>query len=70
MILGHWGEVVLFYLDRIAVLDGVMYASDYPFNVERDGSVRRFLDTAPITNAERECIAFRNWEKLVADIRR
>jgi uncharacterized protein len=110
VILGHWGEVVLFYLDRIAVLDGVthlqrpvaeyfrsnvfitpggisshkylrwsvetvgiervMYASDYPFNQERDGSVPRFLDTAPISNGERECIAFRNWEKLVTEIRR
>ena len=110
VILGHWGEVVLFYLDRIAVLDRVsnlqrpvaeyfrsnifitpggisshkylrwsietagperiMYASDYPFNRERDGSVPRFLDTAPISDADRESIAFRNWEKLVAGIRR
>jgi uncharacterized protein len=110
VIIGHWGEVVLFYLDRIAVLDGVtqlqrpipeyfssnvfitpggisshkclrwtvetvgiervMYASDYPFNQEHDQSVRRFLGTAPVSDAEREHIAFRNWEKLVADIRR
>ncbi|MDI5962137.1 amidohydrolase family protein [Streptantibioticus silvisoli] len=110
VILGHWGEVVLFYLDRIAALDRVtrlqrpvaeyfrsnifitpggisshkylrwsletvgaerlMYASDYPFNRERDGSARRFLDTAPLSDAEREGIAFRTWEKLVAGIRR
>ncbi|HEX6526307.1 MAG TPA: amidohydrolase family protein [Streptosporangiaceae bacterium] len=110
VILGHWVEVVLFYLDRIADLDRVtslqrpvaeyfrsnifitpggisshkylrwsleivgterlMYASDYPFNRERGGSVPRFLDTAPISDAERETIAFRNWESLVAGIRR
>jgi predicted TIM-barrel fold metal-dependent hydrolase len=110
VILGHWGEVVLFYLDRIAVLDRVahlqrpvaeyfrtnvfitpggisshrylrwsletvgaeriMYATDYPFNRERDGSARRFLDTAPVSAADRERIAFRNWEELVAGIRR
>jgi predicted TIM-barrel fold metal-dependent hydrolase len=110
IILGHWGEVVLFYLDRIAVLDRVtrlqrpvteyfrtnvfitpggisshrylrwsletvgadriMYATDYPFNRERDGSARRFLDTAPVSDADRERIAFRNWEDLVAGIRR
>jgi uncharacterized protein len=110
VILGHWGEVVLFYLDRVAVLDGLthlqrpfeeyfgsnvfitpggisshkylrwsletvgserlMYASDYPFNREHDGSVPRFLDTAPINDADRESIAFGNWEKLVAGIRR
>ncbi|MTD53038.1 amidohydrolase family protein [Amycolatopsis pithecellobii] len=110
VILGHWGEVVLFYLDRIAVLDNVaglqrpvaeyfrsnifitpggisshrylrwsvetvgiehvMYATDYPFNRERAGSVRQFIDTAPIGETERESFAFGNWEKLVADIRR
>jgi uncharacterized protein len=110
LVLGHWGEVVLFYLDRIAAMDGltrlrrpiaeyfrsnilitpggisshrylrwsletvgaerIMYASDYPFNRERAGSARRFLDTAPISAADRERIAFRNWEELVAGIRR
>ncbi|HEX6343789.1 amidohydrolase family protein [Umezawaea sp.] len=110
VILGHWGEVVLFYLDRVAVLDGlaglrrpiaeyfrsnvlitpggisshrylrwtletvgverVVYASDYPFNRERGGSARRFLDTAPISDDDRERIASRNWEALVAGIRR
>ncbi|MFF4489970.1 amidohydrolase family protein [Streptomyces sp. NPDC001544] len=110
VILGHWGEVVLFYLDRIAALDKltalrrpiaeyfrsnifitpggisshkylrwsletvgverIMYASDYPFNRERAGSARRFLDTAPVDEADRERIAHRNWEELVARIRR
>ncbi|MEU9244952.1 amidohydrolase family protein [Streptomyces sp. NPDC048385] len=110
VILGHWGEVVLFYLDRIAAMDKlldlqrpiaeyfrsnifvtpggvsshtylrwtletvgaerIMYASDYPFNQERAGSARRFLDDAPIDRATRERIAFRNWEELVAGIRR
>ncbi|HYQ63666.1 amidohydrolase family protein [Actinophytocola sp.] len=109
LVLGHWGEVVLFYLDRIAAMDGltrlrrpiadyfrsnihitpsgisshkylrwsletvgverIMYASDYPFNRERAGSARQFLDTAPIGDADRERIAFRNWEELVAGIR-
>jgi uncharacterized protein len=32
--------------------------------------VPRFLDTAPISDTERETIAFRNWERLIADIRR
>ena len=110
VILGHWGEVVLFYLDRIAAIDKltalrrpiaeyfrsnifitpggisshkylrwsletvgaerIMYASDYPFNTERAGSARRFLDTAPVDEADRERIAHRNWEELVAGIRR
>ncbi len=110
VILGHWGEVVLFYLDRIAVLDRVaklqrpvaeyfgsnvfvtpggiasqkyfrwavetvgvervMYASDYPFNRERDGSVPAFLAESGLSVSERELVAHGNWEKLVAGIRR
>ncbi|MFF3984523.1 amidohydrolase family protein [Streptomyces sp. NPDC001601] len=110
VILGHWGEVVLFYLDRVAAMDGlttlrrpiaeyfrsnvfitpggisshkylrwtletvgaerIMYASDYPFNQERAGSARRFLDDAPADGATRERIAFRNWQELTAGIRR
>ncbi|WP_309235689.1 amidohydrolase family protein [Amycolatopsis sp. SID8362] len=110
LILGHWGEVVLFYLDRVAAMDSlvtlrrpiadyfrtnifitpggiashkylrwsretvgaerIMYASDYPFNRERAGSARAFLDTATSNTAERELVAYRNWEKLVAGIRR
>jgi uncharacterized protein len=102
--------VVLFYLDRISVLDQmaglqrpvadyfrsnvfitpggiasqrylkwslevvgadrVMYASDYPFNRERDGSVVRFLVDAPITDTDRTKIASQNWESLIAGIRR
>ncbi|WP_290060231.1 amidohydrolase family protein [Amycolatopsis solani] len=110
VILGHWGEVVLFYLDRVAAMDDlaglrcpiaeyfrtnvfvtpggisshkylrwsletvgaerIMYASDHPFNRERAGSARAFVDSAPVGDAERELIAYRNWEKLVAGIRR
>ncbi|MFC9426618.1 hypothetical protein [Streptomyces sp. NPDC056987] len=47
-----------------------MYASDHPFNTERAGSARRFLDTAPISATDRERIVFRNWEELVAGILR
>ena len=51
-------------------VERIMYASDYPFNRERAGSARRFLDTAPISDTARERIAFRNWEELVAGTRR
>lgn len=110
VILGHWGEVVPFYLDRIGVLDGVtrlqqpvadyfrsnihltpggisshrylrwatevvgadrvMYASDFPFNRERGGSARAFLETAPLSEPDREQIASGNWARIVAGIRR
>jgi uncharacterized protein len=110
LIIGHWGEMILFYLDRIDDLRGpaklarrpseyfstnimitpsgvlsdrylrwaaevigidrIMFATDYPFvSEERDG-VRRFLETADLTDAEREAVAFRNWEAMCAGIRR
>lgn len=110
LILGHWGEVVVFYLDRVAAMDRltelrrpiaeyfranifitpggisshkylrwsletvgaerIMYASDHPFTRERAGSARHFLEEAPVSEADRERIAYRNWEELVAGIRR
>jgi len=47
-----------------------MYASDYPFNRERDGSVPAFLAESGLSVSERELVAHGNWEKLVAGIRR
>jgi len=55
---------------EVAGADRVMYASDYPFNRERNGSVPRFLTDAPITDTDRTKIASGNWEALIAAIRR
>ena len=111
LITGHWGEVVLFYLDRadqmgemkdgpkrpisdywrsnihvtpsgmfsahyldwaIKVLgvDRIMWSTDYPYRVGGEGEARRFLETAPIDVADREAIGCRNWDRLIARIRR
>ncbi|WP_158798800.1 amidohydrolase family protein [Pedobacter sp. L105] len=111
IILGHWGEVVLFYLDRIDAVsanlklprpisdyfrtnisitpggifsqrylkwtidvlggvDRILFASDHPFNLSKHGSARRFLDEADLSIADKEKIAFGNWEKMWANIRR
>ncbi len=110
LILGHWGEVVLFYLDRIDLLssalklpralsdyfktnifvtpggiythrylrwaievmgaDRILFATDYPFNLSENCSARRFLETADLSNTDKEKIAFGNWERLCASIQR
>ena len=110
LIIGHWGEMILFYLDRIDDLrvpaklarrpseyfrtnimvtpsgvlsdrylrwaaevigiDRIMFATDYPFVSEQRGGAQRFLERADLTDAEREAVAFRNWEAMCAGIRR
>jgi predicted TIM-barrel fold metal-dependent hydrolase len=110
LILGHWGEVVLFYLDRIDMvsaparlprkvseyfatnvsvtpsgifsqrylrwaietlgIDRVLLATDYPFVLFNDGAARRFLQNADLSDIDRDKIAFGNWARLCADIRR
>jgi uncharacterized protein len=111
ILLGHWGEVVLFYLDRadgLAIaaklprpfseyvrrntyitpggvysqrylrwaaemvgVERIRFASDYPYRpASPDGGVEHFLQTAGLNRADQERIAGRNWEGLVAQIRR
>lgn len=111
LITGHWGEVVLFYLDRVDQLgetgdgpkrpvshywrsnihvtpsgifspryldwaigvlgaDRIMFSTDYPYRIGGDGEARRFLETAAIGEEAREAIGGRNWDRLVAGIRR
>jgi uncharacterized protein len=107
IILGHWGEVVLFYLERIDLLskaaqhlerpltdyfrqnvyvspsgifshrylswaidvlgiDRILFSTDYPYQVVPEGGARRFLEAAGLSQADKEKIAHRNWERLVA----
>lgn len=110
VIVGHWGEMVLFYLERIDLIaqfanlprppseylrshvyvtpsgmlshrylrwarevlgvDRILFSTDYPFEpASRDGA-RRFLEDVEVADSEKEAIAFKNWERLCADIRR
>jgi predicted TIM-barrel fold metal-dependent hydrolase len=110
LITGHWGEVVLFYLDRIDHMAGpaklkrpisdyfrehlfitpagmwserylrwslevlgaerILFSSDYPYRFTPGGGARRFLETADLSDEDREAIAHGNWERLVAGMRR
>jgi uncharacterized protein len=110
IILGHWGEVIPFYLDRIDNLarvaqlrqplseyvrqnayltpggvfssrylrwaqevvgtERLMFAADYPYVPAGGGAARSFLDDADLSDTDRDAIAFGNWERLRANIRR
>lgn len=110
IIIGHWGEVVLFYLEDVEALgkaaklkrplidyvrsnvfvtpsgsfqprylrwtieligvDRILFSTDYPFLVGRQGSGRAFLEEADLEDADRAMIASGNWERLCAAIRR
>jgi len=106
IILGHWGESVLFYLNRVDAMskvakklehrvadyfrqnlyvtpsgiftqeylrrsvdilgiDRILFSTDYPFLVEPDGGARAFLDKAALSEADRQKIAYGNWERLI-----
>ncbi len=105
IILGHWGEVVLFYLDRIDEvskfakhlrkpvssymrdnfyisgsgilsqrylqasidimgIDRILYSTDYPYMFAPKGGARSFLVDAPISQEDKNKIAYGNWERL------
>lgn len=107
IISGHWGEVVLFYLERIDLLskaashldlpvaeyfrrnvhvtpsgifshrylswavdvlgaDRVLFSTDYPYQFAGNRGARRFLDEAPLSEADKVKIAYGNWERLCA----
>ena len=110
VVTGHWGEVVLFYLDRIDGLgrfaklqrpvsdyfrtnisitpsgvwsqrylrwakevvgvERILFSTDYPYRFDANGTARRFLEEAELTEGERAAIAHGNWERMVAAIRR
>jgi predicted TIM-barrel fold metal-dependent hydrolase len=113
LILGHWGEVVLFYLDRVDAASGslnlklprpisdyfktnisitpggifsqrylrwsidvlggvdrILFATDHPINLSEHGGARRFLDEADLSSTDKNKIAFSNWERMCANIRR
>jgi hypothetical protein len=110
LITGHWGEVVLFYLDRIDNLAGpaklkqpvsayfrqhlfvtpagmwserylrwtlevlgaerILFSSDYPYRFTPGGGARRFLESADLSDSDRNAIAHGNWEALSSAIRR
>lgn len=110
IIVGHWGEAVLFYLERIDHLatiaklarpisdyvrsnvfitpsgifsqrylrwaigvvgiDRILFSTDYPFVLFPQSGSRRFLEAADLNDVDRGKIAFGNWERLCADIRR
>lgn len=110
VILGHWGEMMLFFLDRIQLLTGaaklqrpllenfqnnvhitpggidshrylawaievigadrIMHTTDYPFNGPTDFAAREVLDTANISDTDRQKIASGNRDRLARRIRR
>ena len=106
IILGHWGEVVLFYLERTSAVldralnldrslsdyarrnlyvtgsgmwsdtyllrckeivgsDRLLFSTDYPYQYRPGGTPRKFLEAAPLEEADRTAFAYGNWERLI-----
>ena len=108
IVLGHWGEVVLFYLERLSALDRavklqrpfadyarqnlyvtasgmfspdylerclkivgperLLFSTDFPYQYRPGREARRFLEAAPLGEAERAAFAHGNWERLTGGI--
>jgi uncharacterized protein len=106
IILGHWGEMIPFFLERVDEMlglvsdpsqsfartfvehfylapagmwsypmlqhalaevgaDRIVFSVDYPFILPLDGSARRFLEQAPISQADKHKIGHLNAERLL-----
>ena len=105
VILGHWGELIPFYLERVDVMapmahlprspaeyfrehfwcapsgiwsyqllnhalaevgaDRMLFAIDSPFQRPTDGSIRRWLENAPISELDKHKIGHLNAERLL-----
>ena len=50
---------------EIMGIDRVLYATDYPFVYHPDGLARHFLETAPLSAADKAKIAHGNAERLL-----
>ena len=110
IILGHWGEVVLFYLERIQAItrvaplkrpvadyfrdhlyvtpsgmwspaylqrtlevvgpDRLIFSLDDPYQYRPGRPGRTFVESAPLSEADREAFAHGNWERLVSNMQR
>jgi predicted TIM-barrel fold metal-dependent hydrolase len=106
LILGHWGEVILFFLDRIDLMsevfklkrpvseyfktnifitpsglfskrylnwaiellgaERILFATDYPYQIKENGESCHFLETANLSEQDRNNIAHGNWERIIS----
>lgn len=66
---GDTSERYLRWATELLGVERLLYATDYPFVDNGGGRARAFLESAPLTPAEREAIASGNWERLTAHLR-
>lgn len=48
----------------------IMFATDYPYQIKQNGESRHFLETAILNENDRNNIAYANWERMCAAIKR
>ncbi len=110
IILGHWGEVVMFYLERLESIariaklqrsaadyfrdhlyitpsgmwspaylqrtleivgpERLIFSLDDPYQYRPGRAGRTFVESAPLSDGDREAFAHGNWERLVSGILR
>lgn len=69
IILGHWGEVILFYTERLASRNRAarldrLFIDYVPYQYRTGRDARNILETTVLSEADKEKFAFANWERL------
>jgi predicted TIM-barrel fold metal-dependent hydrolase len=67
---GLWSQRYLRWVIEVLGADHVLMATDYPFAETPRNIARTFLREADLTDEERKDVAYGNWERLTAAIRR
>jgi predicted TIM-barrel fold metal-dependent hydrolase len=67
---GLWSHRYLRWVIEVLGADHVLMATDYPFAETPKNIARTFLQVADLTEEERRKVAYGNWERLTAAVRR
>lgn len=67
---GVFSQRYLRWALEVVGIDRIMFAADYPYAPTDGGAARRFVEEADLSDADREKVAWGNWDRLTADIRR
>ena len=53
---------------KVLGAEHILFATDYPFARAAPGSARNFIDTAQLSELDRNMIASENWDRLCSKI--
>lgn len=67
---GIFSQRYLRWATEVIGIYRIMLAADYSYAIAEGGAARRFIEETDLSEQDRSKIAFGNWERLCAQIRR